>query len=83
MLLAILNSRITQLYFEDNYNTHKVLKNHIQSFCIPRFSKEIEDKITTIVKNIKNKDVYNEDIENLIYTELKLTKKEIDFLITR
>ncbi len=82
-ITAILNSRITQLYFEDTYNTHKVLKNHIQSFYIPIFEEEVMKKISDICKNIKDENNYCEEIEELVYSNLKLTKKEIEYLKNR
>ena len=80
---AILNSRITQLYFEDIYDTHKVLRNHIESFYIPIFDKRIMDKISDICKTIKDSEGYNEEIEKIIYDKLKITKEEIEFLKNR
>ena len=80
---AILNSRITQLFFDESYNTNKVLKNHIQSFYIPKFSKEITNKINNIVKTSNVMSKYNEEIEDIIYTNLKLTKNEINYLKNR
>jgi len=80
---AILNSRITQLFFEDTYNTHKVLKNHIQSFYIPIFDDDIMEEISSICKKIKNGNSYCEKIEDIIYDNLKLTNKEIEYLKSR
>ncbi len=80
---AILNSRITQLYFEDTYNTHKVLKNHIQSFFIPDFNNNLKKEISRISKQIKPTSDYCDEIEELIYRELNLTNKEIKYLKNR
>lgn len=80
---AILNSRITQLYFEDLYKTHKVLKNHIESFYIPRFPPNIKRSISEISKNLKPQSDYCNDIEEIIYRELELTNKEIEYLKNR
>ena len=80
---AILNSRITQLYFEDSYNTHKVLKNHIQSFCIPNFTNDVRETISNLAQNIGPYLHYCEDIENIIYEELGLTEEEIKYIKNR
>ena len=80
---AILNSRITQLFFDECYNTHKVLKNHIQSFCIPDFSEGTIKQVSNIVENSVCKNTYNENIENIIYTNLKLTQNEVNYLQNR
>ncbi len=80
---AILNSRITQLYFEDVYHTHKVLKNHIQSFYIPAFSNDTVKKISSIVENISPQLAYESNVENIIYSELGLTQDEINYLKNR
>lgn len=76
---AILNSRITELFFDEIYNTHKVLKNHIQSFYIFKFNKDDVEKIISLSKKHFGNE-YDEDIENIIYTDLKLTKEEIEYL---
>ena len=80
---AILNSRLTQLYFEDTYDTHKVLKNHIQSFYIPKFNNDITKKISEISKNVKPQTGYCEEIEDIIYKELSLTEEEIKYIRNR
>ena len=80
---AILNSRITQLYFEDVYNTHKVLKNHIQSFYIPSFSNDTINKISKIVENTLPQSSYEDKVEEIIYNELGLTENEVNYLKSR
>ena len=80
---AILNSRITQLFFEDSYDTHKVLKNHIKSFYIPNFEKKIVLKISGIAKNQIGKNNYCEDIEDIIYSELGLNDNQVNYLRAR
>lgn len=80
---AILNSRITQLYFEDAYNTHKVLKSHIESFYIPEFDDSITNTISDIVGNLNPQETYCEEIEDIIYHNLGLTQQEIEYLRNR
>lgn len=80
---AILNSRITQLFFEDTYDTHKVLKNHIQSFFIPDFDVSIQSQIAQLAKNAKPSSSYCEKIETIIYNELGFTSKEIEYIKNR
>ncbi|MBR3210823.1 MAG: N-6 DNA methylase [Bacilli bacterium] len=76
---AILNSRVTQLFFDEVYKTHKVLKSHIQSFCIFDFDEKTKEKIIELTKlNQENK--YNEEIEDIIYKQLSLTEEEINYL---
>lgn len=76
---AILNSRVTQLFFDEKYNTHKVLKNHIMSFPIYNFSDEIKNRIIKLTKeNTENN--YNEKIEMIIYKELDLDEEDILYL---
>ena len=79
-LCAILNSRITQLFFEEKYDTHKVLKNHIQSFIIPEFSNEVKSTLSKLVQATKPTSSYNEKIEEIIYDNLKLSEEEISYL---
>ena len=61
------------------YNTHKVLKNHIQSFYIFKFNNDDVEKIIKLSKEHVGNE-YDENIENIIYTNLKLTKEEIEYL---
>lgn len=81
-ICAILNSRVTQLFFDETYKTFKVLKNHIQTFYIFEFDEKIMKKISNLSKNtIDNK--YNEKIENIIYENLGLSDTEIEYLINK
>lgn len=80
---AILNSRITQLYFKDMYDTHKVLKNHIQSFYIPDFHSSVKNEISNISKNARPSSDYCEEIENIIYRELEFSDNEIEYIKNR
>ena len=79
---AILNSRVTQLFFDEIYKTHKVLKSHIQSFYIFDFDDDIKNKIIELSKNSKD-NKYNEEIENIIYNQLSLSNEEIKYLISK
>ena len=80
---AILNSRITQLYFDECYDTHKVLQRHIKSFFIPVFNKNIMKKIENLSRNSFETSSYNEEIEDIIYSQLKLSDDEINYLKNR
>ncbi len=80
---AVLNSRLTQLFFDESYDTHKVLKNHIQAFYIPILSDDKIKNISNIVKNMQPADSYNEDIETILYASLNLTDEEINYLKNR
>lgn len=80
---AILNSRITQLYFEDIYDTHKVLKNHIQAFYIPDFDDSIKEKISKAIKELDPQNEYCEEVETIIYSNLGLSDQEIEYLKNR
>lgn len=77
---AILNSRVTQLFFEEMYDTHKLLKNHIQSFYIFDFDDDTKKEISKLSKNTKPSETYNESIEKIIYEKLNLSKDEIFYL---
>ena len=77
---AILNSRITQLFFDENYDTHKVLRNHIESFYIPKMNDDDYNEIINICKKTKSISFYNEDIEKIIYKVLGLSMEEIFYL---
>lgn len=77
---AILNSRITQLFFDENYDTHKVLRNHIESFYIPKMNDSDYNEIINICKKTKSISFYNEDIEKIIYKVLGLSMEEIFYL---
>ena len=82
-ITAILNSRLTQLFFDEYYNTHKVLKNHIQHFPIYNLPDNLVAQIVDFSKQIikqKNYLLHYEDIEDILYTNLELTNNEIDYL---
>ena len=79
---AILNSRVTQLFFDEVYKTHKVLKNDIKSFYIFDFDNDIKNKIIELSKNSKD-NKYNEEIESIIYNQLSLSNEEIEYLISK
>ena len=82
-ITAILNSRLTQLFFDEYYNTHKVLKNHIQHFPIYKLPDNLVAQIVDFSKEIikqKNYLLHYEDIENILYANLELTNNEIDYL---
>ena len=81
--ITILNSRLTQLFFDEYYNTHKVLKNHIQHFPIYNLPDNLVAQIVDFSKQIikqKNYLLHYEDIEDILYTNLELTNNEIDYL---
>ena len=80
---AVLNSRITQLYFDESYNTHKVLKKHIQSFYIPIFPNNIVNKINNLVETSIPPLSYNEAVEDIIYSQLNLSIDEVKYLKKR
>lgn len=80
---AILNSRVIQLFFDTKYDTHKVLKNHIQSFPIFDFSDYDTKKIISLSKKTNPMTTYNEKIEDIIYRNLDLTLEEISYLKNR
>lgn len=85
-IAAILNSRITQLFFDEKYQTIKVLKNHIQSFHIPIVNENVQEEIRTLLKDlslVKRKYAYIEEIETKIYSIFGLTEKEIYYLKER
>lgn len=84
-VIAVLNSRVTQLFFDELYNTSKVLKNHIQSF--PIFNLD-NNEINDIIKSIKSqknieKFQYIEMVEEIIYKHLNLDEKEINYIKER
>jgi len=81
-VLAILNSRITQFYYNKMFHTHKLLRNHIESFKIFDFSLDLKNtisKLSKIIYSSKSLDEY-ENIEDLIYKGLKLSEDEIKYL---
>lgn len=76
---AILNSRVTQLYFDNIYHTHKVLKNDIQSLFIFDFDSPTQTQISNLAQNSFD-NCYNEEIEDTIYQHLNLSIEEIQYL---
>lgn len=81
-VLAILNSRLTQLYYQNIFKTHKMLRNHIESFKVFVFDSDTQKQISEFSKEIfEKKDLENyEKIESIIYNKLGLTDDEIEYL---
>lgn len=81
-VLAILNSRITQIYFKNVFNTYKLLRSHVESFRIFEFDEASKNIISRYSKEIfETKDLrYYEDIEQIIYDNLNLSQDEIQYL---
>lgn len=81
-VIAILNSRITGLYYKKIFRTYKLLRKQVESFKILEFDNETKEKISNYSKAIieqKQLDNY-EKIEQVIYQKLNLTVEEIDYL---
>lgn len=81
-VLGILNSRITQIYYQNIFKTYKMLRSHIEAFRIFEFDDASKKKISDYVKDmVENKHHKNHEfVENLIYEKLGLTSKEINYL---
>jgi len=82
---AILNSRVTQLYYSEIFKTHKLLRKNIENFKIFDFSEDIKKKLSALSRELhQSKSLNNyESIENIIYSELKLNSEERNYLITK
>ena len=72
--------RKKRIFFDENYDTHKVLRNHIESFYIPKMNDSDYNEIINICKKTKSISFYNEDIEKIIYKVLGLSMEEIFYL---
>lgn len=82
-IVAMLNSRLTQLYFNEYYRTHKVLRNHIESFPILDLEKRIEKHISKLSKEMIEREQLQpnfEQIEGILYQALSLTEEEISYI---
>lgn len=82
-ILAVLNSRLIQLIYDEYYKTNKLLKNHIMSFPIFNIDDTLKERIKDIILNSEDKDYYIEEVEDILYKELGLTDFEIEYLKER
>ena len=82
-VLAVLNSRLTNLIYDEYYHANKLLKNHIMSFPIFNISNDLKEEIKNIILNSDDNDYYIEEVEDILYKELKLTDFEIKYLKER
>lgn len=73
-IMAILNSRVIQYYFNNKYKSVKILRAHIESLPIPVISSELQSQITHKVDCL---------LESNDPSEISLVYEEIDTEITR
>lgn len=67
-IMAILNSRIAQFFYEKNFKSVKVLRSHLESIPIPQCDKTIQDRIRQKVNKLIKSDDKTE--REKIYNEL-------------
>ena len=53
-ILAVLNSRIAQFFFEKKFNSVKVLRAHIEKIPIPKISVSEQNEVISLVEEIEN-----------------------------
>ncbi len=53
-ILAVLNSRIAQFFFEKKFNSVKVLRAHIEQIPIPKISVSEQNEVISLVEEIEN-----------------------------
>lgn len=53
-ILAVMNSRIAQFFFEKKFNSVKVLRAHIEQIPIPRISDAEQKEVISLVEEIEN-----------------------------
>ena len=51
-ILAILNSRVAQFFYQKQFNSVKVLRSHIESIPLPFASTKIQDEIISITEKL-------------------------------
>ena len=83
-VMAVLNSKIVQYYFDKSFNSIKILRSHIESIPIPKISINEQKKIIEKVdKLIKSKDKVIEaydEIDDLIAKEYNISKEEYKYI---
>ena len=82
VVLAILQSSISQFLFESKFNSVKVLKKHIQELPIFIFPDEVNKEIERIVTNFLKSDSLNasetiNQINSIIYKNISLNEDDI------
>ena len=83
-VMAVLNSKVVQYYFDKSFNSIKILRSHIESIPIPKISINEQKKIIEKVdKLIKSKDKVIEtydEIDELIAKEYNISKEEYKYI---
>lgn len=82
VVLAILQSSVSQFLFVSKFNSVKILKKHLQELPIFVFEKDVNDKLETLVNEIlsENNTDYRVNlgkINSIIYESLGLNVEEI------
>lgn len=86
-VLAVLNSRIAQLYFKKKFNSVKVLRSHIEQIPIPRVNLEVQEQIEKCVDMILQASSEQEITESyevidvMISQLFELTEEEHQYII--
>lgn len=80
LLLAVLNSRVIQYYYENNFFTVKVLRGNIERLPIKNFTKADAEKIEPLVRNLMESDTPSpderENIEDIIFHAYGIKDRE-------
>lgn len=58
-IMAVLNSRIAQFYFEKKFHSVKVLKSHIEQIPIPVIERQQQKQLVQIVDELLNSDSHS------------------------
>lgn len=85
-IMAILNSRIAQFYFQKQFHSVKVLRSHIEQIPIPYAKKETQKRIIQLVDSFSavsdqsvKLQIYN-NLDTIIADLFNLTEKEYQLI---
>lgn len=85
-ILAVLNSRIVQYYFDKCFNSIKILRTHIENIPIPKIGskeqKSVIEKVDCLIKVDKKEkaNVLYEEIDNEIAKAYDIDAKEYMYI---
>jgi len=81
IILALLNSPISQFIYKKKFNSIKVLRSHIESLPLPTLDNLTKEKISNLVNEILIKKENETRLNEELFKLFKFDNKEIDYLL--
>lgn len=85
-ILAVLNSRVAQYYFDNNFNSIKILRGHIENIPIPKIElkeqKIVENLVDKLIKEKDDNEIQSlyEEIDDKIAKAYNMSQNEMNYI---